>query len=111
MEYVVSAITSPFGEPVGNPLKTKNPEEAIIKWCELSQTYPTCVSIQADSEETGIKLLKWAGLNRDKMDYYLSIYRCPYKPEWVMDQITSQINNNKTSMQWAFDELFPFCMG
>ena len=110
MEYRISAITDPFGEFAGSAEET-NPEQAILRWCEYSEKYPTCVCIQPKTNEDGIKLLKWAEDNFDKVSTYLEKYNAPYKISWMKDMISAQLKNGKCSMQWEYDQLFPFCMG
>lgn len=111
MEYKISAITSPFGEPVDYGKTEHDPERAILRWLEYSKKYPTCASIQPQNKEDGLALLKWAKLNFDKLEAYFLKYKCPYKTDWMRDQIDSQVNNNKVDMQWEWDELFPFSIG
>ena len=110
MEYIVSAFTI-FGESVGYSDKPENnPERAIIKWCMYSEKYPTCVSIQPKTNEDGMILLIWANQNFEKIEHYMDLYKCPYKTEWLREQIDEQIKKGKTSMMWEYDQLFPFCM-
>ena len=112
MKYVVSAIDSPFGDTVEMSDKPEtSPEGAILKWCKLSKKYPTCVTIQPETEEDGMELLKWANMHSDKLEAYMVQHKNPYKFDWIKEQITSQVARGKTSMQWNYDQLFPFCMG
>ena len=60
MQYVISAINSPFGEPIGKDAHTTDMEDAILRWFQLSKKYPTCTSIQPETIEDGMELLKWA---------------------------------------------------
>ncbi len=110
MKFIISAVTGSFGELVRS-VNEKDPEQAILRWCEFSEKYPTCVSIQPETKEDGLNLLKWAKLNFEKVETYLNRYRCPYRTDWLKTQIFCQVNNNKTSMQWEYDQLFPFCVG
>lgn len=110
-KYVVSAITAPDGEPVGIPTFTGDPEAAVLKWFQLSEKYPTCSDIQAQTNEAGLELLKWANTNGDKIAVWAKDYNCPYKLDWLQDQIRTAVKNNKTSMQWEFDSVFPFSVG
>lgn len=110
MKYCISAISNPFGEPVTDEYEY-DPENAIIKWCRYQEKYPTCVSIQPETNEDGIALLKWADLNFEKVEVYMKEHKCPYKTGWIREQVKSQIAKGKSSMQWEYDQLFPFCMG
>lgn len=110
MKFVISSITSPFGEPAEN-ITNNNPESAVLKWFQMSEKYPACTSLQPDTKESGEQLLKWADMNSDKIEAWANIYKCPYKIKWLKEQIRTQVKNNKCSMQWEYDELFPFCMG
>ena len=110
MKYVVTAITNPFGESASN-IKCDNPEAAILEWCKQNEIYRTCVSINPATEDDGRALLKWAVANSDKLEAYMKQYHNPYKFEWLIDQVRTQVINNKVSMQWEYDQLFPFCMG
>ncbi len=110
-KYFVSAITEPFGEPVDAGIRENDPEQAFIAWCSYSEKYPTCASIQPHTKEDGIECLKWVSLNFDKAEAYMDKYKCPYKKDWIKEQIESQIRGGRCSMQWEYDELFPFCVG
>ena len=109
-KYVISAIDSPIGETVGSAYEY-DPENAIIQWCRYSEKYPTCASIQPESKDAGTSLLKWAKLNFEKVEVYMREHKCPYRIDWMKEQIESQVRNGKNSMQWEYDQLFPFCMG
>lgn len=111
MNYVVSSISSPFGERVGNDVHTSDIETAVEKWFEFSKEYPTCTSLQPQTQEDGTALLKWALLNFEKLEVWAKEYKCPYKMGWFKETLTAQVNNNKCSMQWEYDELYPFSMG
>ncbi len=110
-KYAISAICSPFGEPTGETIYEDKPEMAVLRWCELSEKYPTCTSLQPQTKEDGMDLLKWVKLNFEKVATYMSLHKCPYKTEWVKEQVESQLSKGKCSMQWERDELYPFCMG
>ena len=110
MKYIVSAM-NPFGEPCRPTESEHDPENAIIKWCIYSEKYPMCASIQPETKEDGMALLQWANANFDKVELYLKEHKSPYKTDWLKDEISLQIKNNKVSMQWNFDQLYPFCMG
>ena len=111
MKYIVSAV-SPYGEPLKLSDEPEyDPENAIIKWCLYSKKYPTCVSIQPETKEDGMKLLKWANEHFDKVEVYLREHKCPYKVDWMKEEIASQVQKNEGSMQWDFDQLYPFCAG
>ena len=111
MEYIVSA-TSPYGEPLGLADESaRDPEDAVIKWCLLSEKYPTCVSICPACEEDGMALLRWAEDNFGRVEAYMEEHHSPYLPGWIKDQVSAQVKKGKTSMQWEHDQLFPFCMG
>ena len=110
-KYVVSAITAPDGDPVGAPTFTDNPEVAIRKWFQLSEKYPTCCDIQARNTDAELELLKWANANDDKIVVFATDHHSPYKLGWLQDHIRTAVNNNKPSIQWAYDAVFPFCMG
>ena len=111
MKYVISAITSPFGEPTGGDIVEHDPENAIIAWCRLGEKNPTCTSLQPESEKAGMELIRWAYKNFDKIEIWTRQHKCPYKSEWMKARIESQLKNEKTSMQWPYDEIVPFCMG
>lgn len=111
MKYMVSAITGPFGEPATMPYKSNNPEEAILKWCKLQKDYPTCVSLQAATMEDGLELLKWAQMNFNTVRTYMKDNKCPYKTDWIKDHIDRYVHRRKCSIQWEYDQLFPFSMG
>ena len=110
-KYIVSATTSPFGEQATSAFHTDDPEKAILEWCKLNKKYPTCVSLQAKTTEDGKALLKWANIHSEKVEAYMISNRCPYKTDWMLNNINLQVNNDKCSMQWEYDELFPFCQG
>ena len=111
MKYIVSAV-SPYGEPLELSDEPEyDPENAIIKWCRFSEKYPTCVSIQPETKEDGMKLLRWAEENFDKVEVYLRKHKCPYKVDWMKEEIASQVQTNTVSMQWNYDQLYPFCAG
>lgn len=88
-----------------------DPQNAVIQWFRLSEKEPTFVSIQPQTKEDGIALLKWAADNIDKLEVWAKEHRCPYKTEWLKEQILSQAAEGKCSMQWEYDQLYPFCMG
>ena len=108
--YIISATESPFGE-IADVARFDSAEEAIIKWCELTQIYPTCVSLQAQTDDDARALMQWAFLNDDKMKAYLSKYNVPYKANWFMGQIRSKLSNGGQLIQWGYDEVYPFCKG
>ncbi len=110
-KYLILATHSPFGEPVDPGTYEYDPQNALIQWFRYSEKYPTCTSLHPETKEDGIALLKWAKLNFEKLEIWAKEHKCPYKTEWLKEQIVSQIYNNKCSMQWGYDELFPFCMG
>ena len=111
MKYIVSAV-SQYGEPLELPNEPEYaPENAIIKWCMYSKKYPTCVSIQPETKEDGMKLLKWANEHFDKVEVYLREHKCPYKVDWMKEEIASQVQKSEVSMQWYYDQLYPFCAG
>ena len=111
MRYIISAVTSPFGEPVGDNVTCRDPKTAIEEWCKLGEKYPSCTSLQPETFDDGMVLLKWALNNFAEVEQLLTKYRCPYKPSWMKERIEAQIKNKKTSMQWNYDEIVPFCMG
>jgi len=111
MRYVISAISSPFGEAAGNDAVEHDPENAIIQWFRYSEKYPTCASLQPQTKEDGLALLKWAKHNFNKLEVWAKEHKCPYKTGWLKEQIEKQVEDNKCSMQWEYDELFPFSMG
>ena len=111
MKFIISAISGPFGEPVCGDIYEYDPKNAIIQWFSLTEKYPTCVSIQPETIEDGKSLLKWADKNFEKLDVWAKEHKCPYKTDWLKEQINMQVNNNKCSMQWEYDQIFPFCMG
>ena len=111
MKFRISAITSPFGEPVDNGKTTSNPEEAIKQWFVYSKKYPTCASICPETNTDGLELLKWAESNFGKIKTWAEKYRCPYKLNWLQEQITKQITKGDKLIQWEFDEIYPFSMG
>ncbi len=111
MEYIVTAVTGPFGELAKNPETVHSPELAITKWCKLQYGYPTCVAIQPATKEDGMELLKWADANFDKIKKLMEENKCPYKTSYMKEQIKEQVDKNKCSMQWEYDQIFPFCMG
>ena len=109
--YVISAISSPMGEEVGGEFIEKHPENAILEWCKLGQKYPTYTSLQANSEQSAFALLVWAQANFDKLESWFEEFECPYKPEWMRGVIDFYVSKGKSSMQWNYDEISPFCMG
>ncbi len=111
MEYIISAITSPFGESVDSGTHECDPQKAIIQWFRYSERYPTYASIQPRTREDGIALLRWARDNFEKLETWAKEHKCPYRIEWLREQIESQAEAGECSMQWEYDELFPFCMG
>ena len=88
-----------------------NPEKAIRKWCELSKSYPTLVSIQPGSRRDGLSLIRWAAENFEKVKRILTEYTCPYRIDWMITEIRRQAEAGTTSMQWDGDQLHPFTMG
>ncbi len=111
MKYIITAAT-PYGEPCGVTNEPEyDPENAVIKWCRYSEKYPTCASIQPATEEDGMALLKWTERNFERIEVYMEQHKCPYKPDWIKEQVSLQVKKGKTSMQWEYDQLFPFCMG
>ena len=110
MRYIVSA-TDPFDGPLACDKVEYDPENAIIAWCAMGEKYPTCASIQADTEEAAFKLLTWAKTNFERVEVYMTEHKCPYKTEWIKEMVEAQAENGKSSMQWKYDQVFPFCMG
>ena len=110
MKYVISAFSSPFGDDVGSAHEA-DPENAIIQWFRYSEKYPTCVTIQPETPADGMALLKWVNLNFEKLEVWAKEHKCPYRTDWLKEQVESQIKKGKCSMQWNYDQLFPFCMG
>lgn len=109
--YVISALNLPFCEPERADAHENDPENAIIQWFRCGEKNPTCASIQAQTKEDGMKLLKWADLNFEKLEVWAKEHKCPYKTDWLKEQISSQVKNKTCSMQWEYDEVFPFCVG
>lgn len=110
MEFIISA-TSPCGEELGSNVREQDPEKAILAWCRIGQEYPTCASIQADSEKSAFSLLKWADKNADKVRAYLDRYKSPYKPDYILDSVSGYVRNGKSSIQWDYDIVSPFSFG
>lgn len=111
MKYLISATISPYGEQAPGSVYKHDPEKAIKEWCRVSEKYPTCASIQPETKEAGMVLLKWAFNNFDKVEGYMKEYKVPYKPEWMKKEIKSYVDKNRNSMMWEYDEIFPFSMG
>ena len=110
-KYIVSAITLPFGEPVGDDLYTDNPEEAVKRWFELQAQYPTCVNIQASNNKTAKELLTWADTNSDRIDaLWRDTEKFPYKLHWLKNAVKRMLAKD-SPLQWEYDMLYPFCMG
>lgn len=109
--YIVSAVTSPFGEPVDYGFRTDDPEKAIEKWFIYNKDYPTCVDIQAKTDEDGRNLLKWADLNLEKLEVMMKDNKCPYKTDWLKEQISARAKSDRKTIQWEYDSVYPFCMG
>ena len=110
MNFIVSTSHGPFGEP-GPSKKFTDNEKAVLQWFKWQGKYRTCVDIQPETKEDGMNLLKWAQLNMDKVIAWCAEYKCPYKADWLSEQVNKQVNNNRCSMQWEYDSLFPFCEG
>lgn len=110
MKYMILATAVPMGENTGLVYEDE-PQKALMTWFRYSQKYPTCVAIQPETKEDGLALLEWAHHNPDQLDIWAKEYRCPYKIEWLKEQIAEQFKEKRCSMQWNYDQLFPFCMG
>ena len=104
MKYVISGMCSAYACEY-------DPQNAVIQWFRLSQEEPTCVCIQPKTEEDGMALLKWAEENFDKLEVWAKEHKCPYRIEWLEEEISSQVRKGTCSMQWEYDQLYPFCMG
>lgn len=110
MKYLISATISPLGELAEDAFED-DPKNALIKWFQYSEKYPTCVALQPETKEDGLALLEWAHHNPDQLDIWAKEYRCPYKVEWLKEEVADYVHRGKCSMQWNYDQLFPFCMG
>lgn len=110
MEYIVSAITNPFGE-LADTKRFTSPEKAVEQWCKYQKKYPSCVSIQPENKAAGINLINWVYLNLDKFEAMVSKSKVPYRFDWMKEQIASQVATGKCKMQWDYDQITPFCEG
>lgn len=113
MNYLVTVTAMPFsgldrGTMRAMDVREKSPEAAILRWCEYSKKYPTCVSIQPSTRNAGLVLLKWASENIEKVRAYLTENNSPYRIEWMLKEILKQAGAGKTSMQRDGDQLHPF---
>lgn len=110
MRYMISANAGPFGETVRLVYET-DPEKAVFRWFRYSGQYPMCASIQPKTTDDGLELLQWAGNNAEKLEEWGKKYHCPYRTDWLKEQIEHQVLDNEVSMQWDYDQLYPFCVG
>ena len=103
-KYIVSGINV--------PTKYENlPQKALLQWFKYSKKEPTCVCIQPKTKEDGFAVLKWANENFSKLEEWADKYKCPYKIRWMEEEIAKAVSAGTCSMQWDYDQLFPFCMG
>lgn len=105
-KYAIVALTD-YGE-LGKTVYTSDPKKAIETWFKLQKDYPISVSIDASSKEDALLLLQSA--SSDFIEVLYSKYRCPYKKEFLINEIANGIRffNGK---EGEADSVHPFSVG
>lgn len=78
--YYVSGKT---GDPT---LETSDPAKAVEHWFKICRKAKMMASIHTMKEADGIKLLKWAASNPDKVTTWHKKYNCPYNLDYILDK-------------------------
>ena len=110
-QYMITGTRTPFGEPAMPVIREEEPEQTLYQWFVWGAKYPTCVSLQPQTPQDGMLLLTWANANWSKVEQWAQVHKCPYRLDWLHEQVAKAVSRGACSMQWEWDELFPFCMG
>lgn len=106
--YSVSAFGNAFMEPVGAPIIYSNPGNAIQKWFQLNESYPTCVMITGYRGKDEQALRDWAVNHEDKIIEWAGRYASPYGSEYILDECRKPVRPSNLKYP---DQLHPFGLG
>ena len=90
--------------------KVNSPKEAIELWFKKGKQYPTCVSIDPQSDKEAREILQWAVDNESTIRSWCSQYNAPYGFDYMMNGIKKQLGKSKI-LGFSYDMLYPFDMG
>lgn len=109
--YIVEAINNPVEWEVVLHDEFNRPIDALKKWCELEEDYPTCVTIRLATKNDGLEFIRWCHNNWETVETILSRVDLPYQISFMKEVIEGYWKRNKTSMEWDGDEISPFSFG
>lgn len=97
----------------GLELNTSDVEKAVETWFKWSQSYPTCVAIEAKNGQLAMELLESCYNNVERLKQLAIQYRCPYKIDFIINAVAKAVNTGYISgfFRNLPDQVYPFALG